>query len=185
MSLISTILGVAPALATALGGPLAGSAVKFLSGKILGTDNGTEADITKVIEGWTPEQRLELKRIDNEYNIKLLDQDINIFGLEIKDRDSARLMASTTKNLWPQMGLAVGYNVGFFGILFIMLSNGQQGIEFPAGIKETLIFLLGVMAGELKNINSFWVGSSYGSKEKGDQAFTQVVESLKQKNTAK
>ena len=181
MSLLDTILGAAPALATALGGPLAGSAVKFLSGKILGKDNGSEAEITKVIEGWTPEQRLELKKIDNEYNLKLLDQDINIFSLEIKDRDSARLMAATTKNLWPQMGLAIGYNLGFFGILFVMLSNGQHGIEFPPGIKETLIFLLGVMAGELKNINSFWVGSSYGSKEKSDQAFTQVIESIKAK----
>jgi hypothetical protein len=179
MSLLSTILGAAPALASALGGPLAGSAVKFLSNKILGTDNGSEAEIAKAVESWTPEQRLELKKMDNEYNLKLLDQDINVFSLEIKDRDSARLMASTTKNLWPQMGLAIGYNIGFFGILFVMLSNGQHGVEFPVGIKETLIFLLGVMAGELKNINSFWVGSSYGSKEKSDQAFAQVVDSLK------
>jgi hypothetical protein len=108
----------------------------------------------------------------------ITNQDINVFGLEIKDRDSARLMASSTKNLWPQIGPSIGYNIGFFGILFAMLSNGQNGIEFPPGIKETLICLLGVMAGELKNINSFW-GGSVTAAEKSDQAFAHVVESLK------
>jgi hypothetical protein len=87
----------------------------------------------------------------------------------------AAYVSLNKKPVGPQIGLANGYNIGFFDILVVMLSNAQAGIEFPAVIKETLIFLLSVMAGELEKINSFRVGSSCGSKEKSDQAFSHVV----------
>ncbi|NTW60434.1 MAG: hypothetical protein HGA43_14870 [Nitrospirae bacterium] len=176
MNILKTILGkAAPALATALGGPLAGSAVKFLSGKILGKDDCTETELVKAIEGWTPAQRLELRKLDNEYNVALLQQGINVFELEVRDRESARQMAVATRNMWPQMLLAILYNLGFFGILSALIVSMSSAFELNAGIKDTLILLLGVMASELKNVNAFWVGSSYGSKEKSDQFQTMLA----------
>lgn len=130
MGLGKTLKGIlgtaAPAIATALGGPLAGSAVRFLSGKILGKDNGSEEELMSAIEGWTPEQRLELKRLDNEYNLALLNQGINIFELEVRDKESARNMVVATKNMVPQLTLAIIYNVEFFGILAALIASMGQ-----------------------------------------------------------
>ncbi len=174
---LKKIIGTAaPALATALGGPLAGSAVKFLSGKILGKDEGTEDELIKAIEGWTPEQRLQLKSIDNEYNLKMRQQGIDVFEIETREKQSARQMAVSTNNLWPQIILAIGYNVGFFVILGMLIANLGGAINIASGIKEALILLLGVMAGELKNINAFWVGSSYGSTAKTFQGFAEKLQ---------
>ena len=51
MSNWKAIVGtVAPALATALGGPLAGVAVKAIADKVLGKPAATEADVAAAIE---------------------------------------------------------------------------------------------------------------------------------------
>ena len=174
---LKKIIGTAaPALATALGGPLAGSAVKFLSGKILGKDNGTEDELTQAIEGWTPADRLKLQEMDNEYNLKLQQQGIDVFAMEVQDRESARKMAASTQNLWPQIALAIGYNIGFFVILGMLIGMMTEAIRLEGGVKEALILLLGVMAGELKNVNAFWVGSSYGSTTKTFQGFAEKLQ---------
>ncbi len=174
---LKKIIGTAaPALATALGGPLAGSAVKYLSGKILGKDNGTAEDLAKAIEGWTPADRLKLREMDNEFNLKLQQQGIDVFAMEVQDRESARKMAASTQNLWPQIALAICYNVGFFAILGMLIGMMTEAIMLDGGVKDALILLLGVMAGELKNVNSFWVGSSYGSTTKTFQDFAQKLQ---------
>jgi len=176
MSILKKIIGTAaPALATALGGPLAGSAVKYLSGKVLGKDDATEEDLVKAIEGWTPDDRLKLRDMDNEYNLALLQKGINVFAIEVKDKVSARTMAAATQNLWPQISLAIGYNLGFFVILGMLISIMTKAIEIDGGVKEALILPLGVMAGELKNVNAFWVGSSYGSSQKTFQGFAEKL----------
>ena len=43
------IAAVAPTIATALGGPMAGFAVRTLSNTLLGHENGSEADIVQAI----------------------------------------------------------------------------------------------------------------------------------------
>jgi len=175
LNLKKLIGAAAPALATALGGPLAGSAVKFLSGKVLGVDNGTEEDLAKAIGGWTPAERIKLQEMDNEYNLKLQQQGIDVFAMEVRDRESARKMAASTQNLWPQIALAIGYNLGFFVILGMLIGMMTEAVEIDGGVKEALILLLGVMAGELKNVNAFWVGSSYGSTTKTFQGFAEKM----------
>lgn len=175
---LKKIIGTAaPALATALGGPLAGSAVKYLSGKILGKDNGTAEELAQAIEGWTPADRLKLQEMDNEYNLKLQQQGIDVFAMEVKDRESARKMAASTQNLWPQIALALGYNIGFFGVLIYVLSIiANPPPEINNQLFAALNILLGLMAGELKNVNAFWVGSSYGSTTKTFQGFTEKLQ---------
>ncbi|TNJ34019.1 hypothetical protein FGF68_10750 [Prosthecochloris vibrioformis] len=68
---------------------------------------GSEEELVTAIDGWTPEQRLELKRLDNEYNLALLNQGINIFELEVRDKESARNIVVATKNMVPQLTLAI------------------------------------------------------------------------------
>ena len=46
---------VAPSIATALGGPLAGIAVKTLSNALLGHESGTEEDVATALQNASPE----------------------------------------------------------------------------------------------------------------------------------
>ncbi|MDE1868323.1 MAG: hypothetical protein KGI08_11535, partial [Thaumarchaeota archaeon] len=62
MSGLSDVLrSVAPMIATALGGPLAGAAVSFLSSK-LGVD---PALVEQTVAGMTPADLVRMKELDN------------------------------------------------------------------------------------------------------------------------
>jgi hypothetical protein len=62
-----TVRNVAPTIGTALGGPLAGTAVKLLADKFLGKQDATEAEVAAAIQGATSEQLIKLKEIDTEF----------------------------------------------------------------------------------------------------------------------
>ncbi len=53
--------------------------------------------------------------------------------------------------------------IGMIGALFWMSLRDK---DFPPGIKETLLVLVGVLAGEFKNTCSYWLGTSHGSSVK-------------------
>lgn len=38
--------------------------------------------------------------------------------------------------------------------------------DFPPGVKETLLVLVGVLAGSFKDCVGYWLGSSHGSERK-------------------
>lgn len=66
------VKAVAPALGTALGGPLVGTAVKVLGEKLLGNADATEADVAKAIEaGLPPESIVKLREIDADFKLKM------------------------------------------------------------------------------------------------------------------
>ena len=68
MSGLSSILStVAPMIATALGGPLAGAAVSFLASK-LGVD---PAIVEQTVAGMTPAQLVQMKELDNQFNLEM------------------------------------------------------------------------------------------------------------------
>ena len=90
-----------------------------------------------------------------------------VFTEEVKDKGNAREMAVKT-SLWPQIVIGGVFIVGFFLIVYDLMNRTA---ELPAGIKETLILLFGVIVGSVKDVVGFWFGSSYGSKEKNDQQF--------------
>ncbi|WP_139627076.1 hypothetical protein [Prosthecochloris vibrioformis] len=72
--------------------------------------------------------------------------------------------------------MPLSYNVGFFGILAALIASMGQAFTIQPAFKDTLILLLGVMASELKNVNAFWVGLSYGSKQKADTLAQAMAE---------
>jgi len=75
MSGLTDILkSVAPMIATALGGPLAGAAVSFLSSK-LGID---PAVVEQTVAGMTPAQLVQMKQYDNEFKLEMAKVGISI-----------------------------------------------------------------------------------------------------------
>ncbi len=62
---------VAPVLATALGGPLAGTAVQAIAQALGLTDDATEAQVAQTLQKATPEQLLAIKQADQAFAIRM------------------------------------------------------------------------------------------------------------------
>jgi hypothetical protein len=152
---------VAPTIATALGGPLAGLAVTAVS-KALGID---EADVTKTIESnkLSADQITQLKLAELELQKQAQALGLNFETLAVEDRKSARDMQASTKS-WVPGTLAIGITVGFFGILFALMVG-------YATKSDELMIMLGSLGTAWTGIIGFYFGSSAGSQHKDDLLF--------------
>lgn len=157
---------VAPALGTALGGPMAGTAIKVLAESLLGTTQATEAEVEAAILSASPEQLVQLRQIDKDFEVRMRELGIKLEEIQFQDRDSARDLAKY--NMWPQIILSTIYTVGYIYILVQFLSGG---VEISQSLKTEFNIVLGVLTAGMANIMQFWFGSSSGSKQK-----TAVVE---------
>jgi membrane-bound ClpP family serine protease len=153
---------VAPTVATALGGPLAGLAVKTLSEAMFGHQDASESDVSAALMSATPEQLQKLKEIDASFKLKMKELDIDLERISAADRDSARNMQLHTNDWIPRV-LAILITVGFFGILVWMLIKGMP----PTGT-EALLMMLGALGTAWTGVVNFYYGSSAGSKAKTD-----------------
>jgi len=151
---------VAPTIATALGGPVAGMAVKAISGALFGHDSATEEEIRTVLANPTGDQLAALKKIDADFAVQMKALDIDLERIAAGDRDSARDMQKETKD-WIPRALAVSVTVGFFAILLYMLVYG-----LPTTGNEALLLLLGALQTAWGGIIAFYFGSSSGSQQK-------------------
>ncbi len=62
---------VAPSIATALGGPLAGLGVKALSKALLGAEDFSEEAVMDAIATASPEQLAAVKKIDADFKVQM------------------------------------------------------------------------------------------------------------------
>jgi hypothetical protein len=153
---------LAPSIATALGGPLAGVAVKTLSTALFGHEDGTEEQISAAMATATPDQLAAIKKIDADFKVQMKSLDIDLERIAAGDRDSARQMQRDTKDWVPKV-LAIVITLGFFGILIWMLLNGM-----PKTGTEALLMMLGALGTAWTGVVNFYYGSSAGSKAKND-----------------
>ena len=153
------ISSVAPKLASAIGGPFAGVATKFIAGKLLGDETATESDIAAYIEGASPEQLGTLKSLDNDFEIEMRRLGVEEYGIEVEDRKSARLMADKR----PQIILSGVYTIGYFTLVFGLLANF---LTIPEEGRDLIIGLIGILTAAQTQLLNFWFGSSSGSKDK-------------------
>jgi hypothetical protein len=160
---VGPLLGqVAPTIATALGGPLAGLAVKTLSTVLLGKDDGSEADIAKALQGASPDQLAAIKKIDADFKTRMAELEIDLERIVAGDRDSARKREVALGDHTPKI-LAAAITIGFFGILFWMFVYGV-----PKNGNEALLLMLGALQTAFTGVIAYYFGSSAGSKAKTD-----------------
>lgn len=169
-ALLNLVKTVAPSIATAVGGPLAGMATKMISEALLGKPDGTEAELVEAAAKATPEQLLALKQAEQDFAIKMRELDIDLERISNEDRNSARNREIKTKDLTPRF-LAAAVTFGFFGVLSWMIANG-----LPANGGEAMLVMLGTLGTAWGAIISYYFGSSAGSREKTDQ-LNQVLKS--------
>ena len=158
---------VAPSLGAALGGPLGGLAGQILGGLVSG---GKVADLEEAILTQKPETLLALKKLEQDYLLKLEELGVEQYKAEASDRSSARDLAKV--NMRPQMMLSLL----FIGGYFIILSAFFVGrIEISPELKEPFLILLGVITANVPSIMQFWFGTSSGSQRKTDILAEQAV----------
>lgn len=158
----SIVATVAPGIATALGGPLAGIAVKTLSGALLGKDDGTQAEVEEAILQADPEALARVREADADLKARLAQAGVDLEKMAAQDRASARSMAMT-KGLTPQVILAAIFVCGFVAVLYSVFSGMAPLTDTT---RDVVIYLLGILSAGLTQVMNFFFGSSAGSKEK-------------------
>jgi len=162
-TLLNLLKGIAPAVATAVGGPLGGLAVSAIASKF-GVEDSVEA-VAKAIAG------------DPEAAQKLAELDLKQFELETADRDSARHMQETALTqddkfakhfiYWFAWFWSIGSMTYFFAITFGTV---------PASGKDFGNIILGFLLGTaVATIISFFYGSSKSSKDKTDTMSKELL----------
>ena len=165
MSLGKKLLGllgtVAPGIATAVGGPLGGVAMKFLADKFTGGDTGSVEDF---LLSANPDTLKELKIAEIEFDKHMADLGVDLEKIHADDRSSARDLAKST-GIVPQIVMASVYTIGYFVVMYMfmtgkLLVNPSHEVMFGG--------LLGILSTAQIQIMNFWFGSSSGSKAKTD-----------------
>ena len=159
--LVGLLKGVAPGIATAIGGPLGGVAMKFLADKFTDGDTGSVEDF---LLSANPETLKELKVAEMEFDSHMRELDVDIERLNAADRDSARDLAKKTSIL-PQVILSTLFIVGYFSLMYLFFTSDlvNQLNDFAKG---QLGIMIGVLTAAIAQIMNFWFGSSSGSKQK-------------------
>ena len=149
--LLGNIIGsVAPTLGTALGGPLGGMAGDVIS-KILGVDNNP-ASLEKAIAAATPEQLMEIKEAEKEFEAKMKELDVDLYKLETQEKQDAR---KTFSKDWTARIIGIAMVGGFLGYIFLVT------LQPPEQNSEALINLvLGYLGGLASAVISFYFGAS-------------------------
>jgi len=149
---------VAPGIATALGGPLAGMAVAAI-GNALGMDQPTQDKISAALAGATPDDMLKLKQADQAFTLQMKKLEIDLAQLSEADLDSARkreaaVQDKTNRNLAYTI-------VGAFIALVIATLMGYARVD--SVLAGTLV---GYLSAKCEQVLAYYFGSSRSSDRK-------------------
>jgi hypothetical protein len=152
---------VAPTLATALGGPLAGVAVKTIADKVLGNAQADESEVAAVISGADPETLMKLKQAEYDFRKAMEELEVERDRLAYGDRASAREREIKTGDNWTPRIIAAIVIVGWFTVQWYLLQYlvPQENREIVMRGLGTLDLAVGMVLG-------YYFGSSAGSREK-------------------
>jgi len=151
---------VAPTLATAFGGPLAGMATKAIAGKLLGNENATQLDVEQALLGATPGDLAKLKEIDAGFKVEMEKIGVDLAKIAADDRADARRREVQTKDNAPKI-LATVIVTGFFATLYTIAF-----VDLPPGAEQPVSILLGALTAMLTQVGNYYFGSSAGSAKK-------------------
>jgi hypothetical protein len=149
---------IAPTVATALGGPLAGMAVSAIS-KAIGVDPDKVEDMISSNK-LTSDQIAQIKIAEIELQKQAQELGLNFEKLAVDDRKSAREMQAATRSWVPPL-LAASVTVGFFAIL-----GGMMFGKMSVADNTALTMMLGSLGTAWTGIIAYYFGSSAGSQAK-------------------
>ena len=162
----------APSLATALGGPFAGMAVRVLGETLLGDAGATEDQVAAAVASAKPEDLLRLRDADLAFKKHLNEAGIKLEEIAAADRADARRMAATTGDLWTPRLLAIVVILGFFASALAVFA-GVADLSEPS--TATLVgAVVGYASAKADQVVAYWFGSSAGSRAKTEELATMA-----------
>lgn len=114
----SLVSKVAPTIATAIGGPLAGTAVAALGAALGLGDSATEEQVANAMQNLTPEQIVAMRQADLNFKQRMAELQIDVQRLDFEDRKSAREREASTGDTFTPRVLTFGA-IGLFTLTLI------------------------------------------------------------------
>ncbi len=164
MDLLKIVGAVAPSIATAIGGPLGGMAMKVVA-EVLGLPaDSSEKDVSKAMAAATPDQLLALKQADQDFAVRMRELDIDLEKIAASDRDSARRREAQVRDWMPRV-LAFVVVAGFMATVFLVLLGYVEGMKDPL-MATTVGTLIGFVSAKAEQVIAYYFGSSSSSQQK-------------------
>lgn len=160
---------VAPTLATALGGPLAGTATKMLLDKFsINASENAESELEAKILGATPEDLAKIKAVESNFKLEMKRLNISHEQLFIADVQDSRSMAEQV-GVWPQIVIAAIFLLGYFCLLgYLVYAAVEKGLE---SLPQAILVLVSIMTAAVPQILGFFYGTTKGSSDKNNSMF--------------
>jgi len=186
MDFKAIIGAVAPTIASFVGGPLAGGAVRQglkafgITGDAVPADtNDATALLADRVQNATPADLLALKKEDNAFAVEMRKLDLRESEAYMGDTQHARSVHADNRNVFflgvvILLTFAVAMGMAMYGAYQIIA--GGMGTDIDAGIIAAVFGFLGTamgyVAANAQQVIAFFYGSSKGSKEKTDAMAT-------------
>lgn len=159
----SLVGSLAPTIATALGGPLAGAGVRALSKALLGKEGGTEDEVAAALQTASPEVLAGIRKADQDFEAELGRQGIDLAKINADDRNSARNREIQTGDVWtPRILAALVIAGAFAGEGYAITHIVPEGAQMIVGR------VLGTLDAALMCVLYYYFGSSAGSAAKNN-----------------
>ena len=153
---------IAPTIATAMGGPLAGMAVDAI-GSALGMKDATKEQVKDLLASGTltSDQMASIKQADATLKVRMKELEIDMEKVHAGDRNSAREKAAKTGDGWtPRLMAIVVFAV--WGAVNYKLFNGT----INGDMRELVARALGTLDAVLMAVIYYYYGSSSSSAAK-------------------
>ncbi len=141
---------LAPTIGAALGGPVGGAAASMLA-NVLGCDP-TPQKIEKALQQATPEQLVEIKKAELDFEVRMKELEVDVFALETKDIQNARESFSED---WTARAIAIMSILLFGG--YVLLVTLQPADDNDLNVVN---LVLGYLGGIVSSVVSFYFGAS-------------------------
>jgi hypothetical protein len=164
----------APILGTVLGGPV--GLIAGAAGSLLASALGCEPDPDAVLKAVAdPASLVKIREIEAGERARLLEWQAVQLNADLENVKSARarevqMTQAGSAAAWATTGVAILVTIGFFAMLWIVLSGKQDNIN------EAAILLLGTLAAGFGAVINYYLGSSLGSARK-DATISRIGES--------
>ncbi len=163
---------IAPTLASALRGPFAKVADKFIADNLVGQELSSEQDYNEKVEVFLNDSKnlQKIKDADKQFKTEMEELKVDVFSLE--GNEKKKLFARPKIEKKPQIIISALFLSAYFLILSaIFIVETSDTINMRQGENSLLgeiQILLGVLTAGVAQILSFWFGVD--SKNNSDQA---------------
>lgn len=190
---------IAPALGSALGGPLAGTAIRVLAETVLGRPDAPADEVADALRAGTltPEQIVALRSADEQFKLRMRELDIDVLKLnqaadaaELEDMQSARRAAvdSGQADTLMRLGLVI---LCAFGLVMLCVLVGSfammtgrwqptsgEYVAIASGLVGTVV---GQVSAAALTVVAFYFGSSRSSRESGQAVQAALQDAIRQR----